>query len=335
MGSRFLPRLVNGPFDDPALFVPFRHQNRALLFDIGDIAALSSRDILKLSHIFVSHTHMDHFIGFDRVLRLLLGRDKELTVVGPQGFIDNLTGKLAGYCWNLVENYQNHFTLHAIELYPHRALRTSFACHEGFKRQGHVSETLFDGTLVSEPEFNVRAIHLDHGTPVLAFALEERFSVNIVKSALDRMGISPGPWLNQLKTLIYNNADPETMVELPISPDGRSPSRISMGELRDAIALIQPGQRMAYITDAAGSRENMRKMIELAKGVDILFVEAAFSHKDHALALEKRHLTARQAGELARQCSVRQFHVFHHSPRYETCPQLLEEEARKAFTGSG
>ncbi len=106
MGQRFLPRLVNSPFDDPALFIPFRHENRALLFDLGDIAALSARDILKITHIFVTHTHMDHFVGFDRVLRLMLGRDKQLGLYGPQGFLANLSGKLAGYCWNLVGNYR-------------------------------------------------------------------------------------------------------------------------------------------------------------------------------------------------------------------------------------
>ena len=114
MGPSFLPRLVNGPFDDPALYIPFRHEKRALLFDLGDIASLSSRDILKITHIFVTHTHMDHFSGFERVLRLFLGRDKDLFLYGPQGFIDNVAGKLAGYCWNLVENYENRFTLHGL-----------------------------------------------------------------------------------------------------------------------------------------------------------------------------------------------------------------------------
>ena len=61
----FHPRLVNRPFDDPGLFVPFLFDARALLFDCGENPALSSRDILKISHIFISHTHMDHFFGFD------------------------------------------------------------------------------------------------------------------------------------------------------------------------------------------------------------------------------------------------------------------------------
>ncbi len=333
MGSHFLPRLVNTPFDDPALFVPFRYQNRALLFDVGDISALSARDILKISHIFVTHTHMDHFIGFDRVLRLLLGRDKDLHVIGPQGFLSNLAGKLAGYRWNLVRNYRNRFCLHVTELHPNRALVGCFPCHNGFTAQGEIREHRFDGTVVSEPELVVRAVHLDHGTPVLAFALEERFHVNIIKAALDTLGLSPGPWLNRFKALLYDNAATTTLVEIPAPSTGQPARRIPLGTLQTAIARLRPGQRLAYITDVSGTPENMQKMITLANGADILFVEAAFSHHHRDIALAKHHLTARQAGELARACGVRQYHLFHYSPRYTDCPALLEEEARAAFNG--
>nr|MCU0924286.1 ribonuclease Z [Burkholderiaceae bacterium] len=69
MRQLFEPRLVNDPFGDPALYVDLRDEGRALLFDIGDIRPLPPRKLLRISHVFVSHTHMDHFAGLDHLLR--------------------------------------------------------------------------------------------------------------------------------------------------------------------------------------------------------------------------------------------------------------------------
>jgi ribonuclease BN (tRNA processing enzyme) len=44
--------------------------------------------LLRVSDIFVSHRHVDHFIGFDQILRLLLGRHQKVRVSGPEGFIE-------------------------------------------------------------------------------------------------------------------------------------------------------------------------------------------------------------------------------------------------------
>ncbi|MFO7714890.1 ribonuclease Z [Desulfosarcina sp.] len=333
MGPAFLPQLVNGPFDDPALYVHFRHQNRAMLFDLGDLGALAARDILKITHIFVTHTHMDHFAGFDRVLRLFLGRDKDLYLYGPQGFLANLRGKLAGYCWNLVTNYHNRFTLHATEVHRDRSLCCSFHCRSGFAADAEIREIPFDGVILDEPAVTVHAVHLDHGIPVLAFALAEAFHINIIKESLERLALPPGPWLNRFKAMLYGGVDPQTKVALPTAPRTKAKDDVSLGELSKAITRISPGQRLAYIADAAGTPENIRKMIALAGGVDRLFVEAAFSHSHREIARKKRHLTARQAGEIARACRVKQFSLFHFSPRYSDCPELLQAEAEKAFSG--
>ena len=82
MKSSFRPMLVNGPFQDPALYVALRWQGDALLFDLGRIDRLSPGHCLRLSYVCVSHTHMDHFMGFDQLLRLTLPRDRELTFRG-------------------------------------------------------------------------------------------------------------------------------------------------------------------------------------------------------------------------------------------------------------
>src|SRR6185295_6620175 len=77
------PLLVNGRFGDPAVYVATMFERRAILFDLGDIAALPARRILRIDQVFVSHTHLDHFFGFDRLLRLLIGREKTVSLWGP------------------------------------------------------------------------------------------------------------------------------------------------------------------------------------------------------------------------------------------------------------
>ena len=74
--------LLNGREGDPALYIETLFEKHAILFDLGDLSNLPPRKIHRLEHIFVSHTHIDHFIGFDRLLRVLAGRQKTLTFMG-------------------------------------------------------------------------------------------------------------------------------------------------------------------------------------------------------------------------------------------------------------
>ena len=48
------PMLVNGRTGDPALYVETLFEQRAILFDLGDITALSPRKIQPLEYVCVS-----------------------------------------------------------------------------------------------------------------------------------------------------------------------------------------------------------------------------------------------------------------------------------------
>src|SRR5260221_4310910 len=99
------PTLVNGRPGDPAFYIKPFFEKREILFDLGDIAPLAPRKVHRLDRVFVSHTHLDHFIGFDRLLRILVGREKTVALYGPRGFIDHVHHKLQGYLWNLADRY--------------------------------------------------------------------------------------------------------------------------------------------------------------------------------------------------------------------------------------
>jgi ribonuclease Z len=334
MRRSFHARLIQDPFSDPGLFVSFLYRRRAFLFDIGDLRGLSARDLLKVTHVFVTHAHVDHFIGFDHLLRITLGREKGLHFFGPPGFFGHVEGKLAGYVWNLVGDYPQDSTLRVTEVHPDVLRSKLYVCRDRFGVQGGVEEAPFGGTLWMEPALRVDGVFLDHRIPSLGYALAEDFHIKILKERIKEMGLPVGPWLTRFKSALYEGQDLGTEFEVAWGRDegsGRA-MRFTLGELAEKIAMIAPGQKIAYITDLIGTPENLRKAALLAEGADHLFVEAGFLDRDQEKAREKYHLTAREAGELARMARVREYTLFHHSPRYMDQVGELREEASAAYS---
>jgi ribonuclease Z len=59
-----------------------------------------------------------------------------------------------------------------------------------------------------------------------------------------------------------------------------------------------------------------------------------FLHEDRERARERAHLTARQAGELARAAQVARVIPFHFSPRHLGAEEELRREVAEAFAGT-
>ncbi len=335
MTPQFQPILINGPFDDPGVFIDFLFERRAMLFDLGEITALPPRKILRISHVFVSHTHVDHFIGFDHLVRICLGRDKKVHLFGPPEFVDQIWHRLASYTWNLVENYPTDFTVVATELHPDgKALSAEFHCMKGFPPEKARSYPVDDGVILDEDTFRVRLLFLDHKTPSLAFTLEEKSHVNIMKNRLEELGLPVGPWLWELKrAVLRGEADDtpfrawwrkgETLVE----------RHLPLGELKESVLRVVPGQKITYITDTAYNRDNVARIAEFARNSDYLFIEAAFLHEEAERAAEKYHLTASQAGFIAREAGAGRIIPFHFSAKYRKMEERLRQEVAQTFAG--
>jgi ribonuclease Z len=332
MRCDFRPRLVNGPFEDPVLYVAFGYRRRALLFDIGDIQALPPRDLLKISHVFVSHTHMDHFCGFDRLLRICLGRDKHLQLFGPEGFIENLAGKLAGYAWDLVDNYDQALHLTAVEIRPDGRRIQVFDCRNRFVPAGPACDKPFDEVLVREPSFRVQAAVLEHSSPCLAFCLTEHFHVNVLATGLEDLGLAVGPWITDLKAALYAGSPPKTPITAATCDGGQT--QFELGQLAASLTRITPGQKIAYVADAAGTASNIESIVGLVRRANALYIETPFLQQDAPLALRRRHLIAAQAGIIAGRAGVERLIPMHFSPRYSNCGEKLAEEAFRAMAAT-
>ena len=332
MSSAFVARLVNGPFGDPGMYIHLRWEGRALLFDLGHNDTLPAADMLRVSHVFVSHCHMDHFIGFDRLLRLFLARDKKLQLFGPPGILACVEGKLRGYTWNLVDGYG--FSIEVSEVALDSIHRALFPAASGF-----VPEPLpslpFNGTLLDEPAFCVRTAHLDHRIYSLGFALEEKSHLNVDKDALTRLGVPTGPWLSELKQALRRGEPDDFVVTARWQPkDGQEQRRdFALGDVGGRLVKETRGQKLAYVVDTLYSPDNAARIAALAHDADLFFCEAPFLNEDEDQATGRYHLTARQAGLLGRAAKARKLVVFHFSPRYSGQAERLYQEAREAFRG--
>lgn len=334
MKARFQAHLIHPPFGDPGLYVRFRHERRALLFDLGDLHPLSARALLKVSHIFISHTHMDHFVGLDTLVRVGLGRDRILHLFGPPGLIQQVQARLWGYTWNLVAHYREHLVLRVTEVHPDRLVTGVLPAREGFALQERHMAPWYGNVLYEEASFRIRARILDHGIPCLGFCLEERARVHVLKNRLEARGFPVGPWLQALKQAVWEGWDEERPFRVWWREGGRiRESWYPFGELRRDLLQITPGQRLGYVVDVAFHEANVSQLVSLLQGVDLLYLEACFLERDGERALKTRHLTARQAGWLARRVGAGRLIPFHFSPKYAPDPDPLIQEALEAFEG--
>jgi ribonuclease Z len=315
------PLLVNPEYQDPVLFVDIPQKSEVILFDLGYCFRLKLRDIKKISRIFISHTHIDHFAGFDHILRLSLDLDKTLEIYGPPGIIGNVGGKLAGYTWNLAEGVSLVYSVY--EVHPGFILHKTFTGREKFENHSPPEkiDTVRDGTVCQTGEYSVSGIFLEHKMPVLAYRLDASPSFNADVEEIKTLGLTPGKWVGELK---------EIAVEGNISaiPEIRIDDRIfNTCELMEKVIKKSPGTSIAYVVDTIYNENTSTILREFVKHADFFFCESAYLTDEEHLARINHHLTARQASQIASEGGVGVLIPFHFSKRYEGNYQRIYDEA--------
>lgn len=163
-----------------------------------------------------------------------------------------------------------------------------------------------DGPVTTGPGFAIEAVRLAHEPECFGWRVVEPDGVRLRADRLDALGIH-GPDVGRL-------LDAGSLVH-----DGR---RVGLDEVSEA----RPGQRVAVIMDTGVCDA----AVELAEDADLVVCEATFATADASLARRYNHLTAADAGRIARDAGARRLVITHFSQRYPEV-QVLLDEAREVF----
>ena len=300
-----------GATGDPSLYIEPLNLPYSFLIDCGN-QHLGHARILRSLFLFVSHTHLDHFIGFDSWMRVHLGSANTLHILGPPGIAQHVFHKIHGYVWNLAESVYLKFRV--TELDPLR-------CFELLPAEKYQLREIQSEQPVIDPrnDWNFRFVSLQHlSIRSFGYRIFTRDQWRVNEESLQALKLKPGPWVKEVKS---NTSGTVTI-------EGQ---KFDIAELRDKLLYFAPGYAITYITDAVFNEDNIPRMIELAANSDHFFCESSFLKDDEDRAARTHHLTTVQAATIAKEAQVKQLHLFHFSRRYAGLEHLFLKEARAIF----
>lgn len=149
------------------------------------------------------------------------------------------------------------------------------------------------GELGTVAGLRISACRLDHPVPTFAYRLDEPTATRLDGAKLAAVGI--------------RGSAVRDLLDSGCVRVGANLHRLADFEVE------RRGQSVAYVLDSALCAQ----AIELADGVDLLVCEATYLDAEQRWARERGHMTAREAGWLAREAGVRRVVLTHFSGRYD------------------
>ena len=287
-----------------------------LLFDCGEGTQMqimrAGLSPSRLSSIFITHLHGDHFNGLSGLLSTmgLDRRTRDLSLAGPRGILEYLE-TLARLKILFV-----NFPLDLLEFdepepgareYRRERIKMGYAVSEG--RVDSVS-TDTPATIYEAPAYRVSALPLDHRVFAVGYRVEERARPGVFNVEKARaLGVPEGPLFGRLQS----GQDVRLADGLVVHPS-------------DVLGPERKGKSVAYCTDT----RPFAASVELARDADLLIHEATFTEELAQEAHDYGHSTAAQAARIAVEAGARHLLLTHFSSRYGDATPLLEE-ARSIF----
>ena len=172
--------------------------------------------------------------------------------------------------------------------------------------QAHEIFEVSKGTVFEDDDFKVDVRMLKHSTPCIGFSFIEKERLRIDTAKADKMKLS-GPVLGEL-------ASGKNVVV-----DGKK-------ILSKNVTYLVPQVKISYVTDTA----ECPGADALASDCDLLIIEGTLLDDLKKNAAQSKHLTVKQAANIALQNNAKRLVITHISQRYKSSGDIMSE-AREVF----
>ena len=311
------PTFFAGLFDDPLLLVRIRPSGRALLFDCGKVHHLAKRVFSSIDAVFISHAHMDHFMGMDSVIRHSHASPRTVDVFGPPGLSGRMAHKFACYDWNLADTFWGNFRVG--EVSDGEVVSTLYRGADGFAAG---PDGVRSGPVYANRYLSVTAELCEHRIPVLAFRVTEGAAFVLDDRRMIQEGVVQGAWLKTLEKLFHDGRLDGSPIVYPgaAGDAGNIVEEISVpdaGALYRKIMKHEQPASIGYVTDIGFSPENLERLAGLLSGVTLLVCECAFLAAEECKAGLSRHLCTGNLNRILDRLRPRYLLPMHFSKSYQ------------------
>jgi ribonuclease Z len=302
-----IQRLVNGSGGDPCLYLDFPGEHNALLFDTGELAELPTSLVADVGAIFYSHFHMDHFVGFDRVLRANINHKKTILVYGPSGTAQRLGARLGSYQFYRFPFMRLRFLVHEIDPDdPAVATVTEFDCQNDFRAEPVKRPLRLKGGVCHDAaDCRVRFAFVSHSVTCINYAMELKRGYRFDREKARTGVLRPGAWVREVMAAMRK---PRKDRPLMIRVGG---GEFDLGHLVADYFTMSPHEKIVFCTDTRINDDIRPTLLDLASKATRLYADAYYPD-DHAKRADKYgHMTITQVAELARDADVAELFLIH------------------------
>ncbi len=251
----------------------------------------------KVTRLLITHWHGDHVFGIPGLLSTLAlsGYNKTLFIYGPKGTKDFMNALLK------IFRFTRKYEIKVKEV----------GGTQGCTPKNIQKNIFTKGKFLETDDFCLEAESMEHGIPTNAYTFVKKGQIRIDKKKLKKSKLPRGPLLKKLK-------------------EGKNISYKGKKYLAKNLTYKVGDTKVAIVLDTKLNKN----IVNFVKDSDLLICESSFGSDLHDKAREHLHLTARQAGEIAKKSKSKKLILTHISQRYDKNPKKILDDARKIFKNS-